>query len=220
VNEHEHEPVGGLPELLPEGEHILWQGAPEWWPLANRAFHVRLVLVYFGLLMGWSLSADLYAGVNLGDAMLTACQVLPLAFLVAGFLAVYAWLSKRSTVYTVTTRRVVMRYGVALPVSLNLPFNVVQNATLRLYRDGTGDIPLRLNEEERVSYLMLWPHVRPWRTAKPQPMIRSIPNAQAVAQTLGRALAEAAKQRGVPAAQLELACVGSEARPRSQTAAA
>lgn len=29
------EPIPGLPELPPEGEHILWQGAPCWHALAR-----------------------------------------------------------------------------------------------------------------------------------------------------------------------------------------
>ena len=28
--EHEFEPVPGLPETLPEGESMLWQGKPGW----------------------------------------------------------------------------------------------------------------------------------------------------------------------------------------------
>ena len=45
--EHEFEAQYGLPEALPEGEHILWQGAPDWKVLARRVFHTRKVAVYF-----------------------------------------------------------------------------------------------------------------------------------------------------------------------------
>ena len=38
VPEHEFEPVHGLPEKLPAGEKILWQGSPDWKTLANEAF--------------------------------------------------------------------------------------------------------------------------------------------------------------------------------------
>ncbi len=35
------EPVLGLPEAPPEGETILWQGAPLAWPLAKRALNAQ-----------------------------------------------------------------------------------------------------------------------------------------------------------------------------------
>lgn len=203
MNEHDYEPIEGLPDLLPQGERILWRGAPAWWSLAIRAMHVRLVLVYFALLMAWSLIADLTAGVAFLDAVLTASMLVPVALAAAGILALYAWLAHRGTVYTITNRRVVMRYGVALPITVNLPFAIVENAALKVYSDGTGDIPLRLDQGERVSYFLLWPNVRSWRAAKPEPMLRSIPDAEAVAQILSGALAVAAKERGVPESQLQ-----------------
>lgn len=219
MNEHEYEPIKGLPDTLPQGERMLWQGAPTWWPLAARALHVRLVLGYFALLLVWSIGVDLYAGVSLVDAALTASKLVPVACLAAGVLALYAWLAHRSTVYTITNRRVVMRYGVALPITVNLPFALIEAADLKVYRDGTGDIPLKLREDERVSYFLLWPNVRPWRTAKPQPMLRSVSDADTVAAVLGTALAEAAKQRGVPEEQLELA-MSVDAAPIQERAAA
>lgn len=203
MKEHEYEPIEGLPEILPQGERILWRGTPDWWSLAIRALHVRLVLVYFALLMVWSLAADLTGGVAVLDAALTAAKLIPFAVIVAGILGLYAWFAQRGTVYTITNRRVVMRYGVALPITINVPFTIIESAALKVYGDGTGDIPLRLNQEDRVSYFLLWPNVRPWHTAKPQPMLRSIREAEAVARILSDALAHAAKERGVPEEQLQ-----------------
>jgi len=37
------DPVKGLPEHLPQGEVMLWQGSPHWQSLALRAFHIRKV---------------------------------------------------------------------------------------------------------------------------------------------------------------------------------
>lgn len=203
MNEHEGEPVKGLPEVLPQGERMLWQGAPAWWPLAFRALYVRLVLGYFALLVIWSVGADLAAGVGFVEALLTAANLVPVVLAAVGLLTLYAWLAHRSTVYTITNRRVVLRYGVALPMTLNLPFAIVESAAVKAYGDGTGDIPLALNQDERVSYFMLWPNVRPWRFAKPQPMLRNVPDADEVAQILARALAQAAKERGVAGWQVE-----------------
>jgi Bacterial PH domain len=220
VNEHEFEPIKGLPETLPQGEYILWQGRPAWWPLALRALHVRLALGYCAFLMVWSIAADLYAGVGLGATLLTASKIIPIAVVVGGFLTLYAWLVQRSTVYTVTNKRVVMRYGVALPMTLNLPYAVIESAALKTYRDGTGDIPLTLTQEERVSYFLLWPNVRPWRAAKPQPMLRAIPNAKIVARSLSEALAGAAKQRGVQGAKIEYSIANDAANTQQEPAPA
>src|SRR4029079_541317 len=101
----------------------------------------------------------------------------------------------RSSIYTITNRRVVLRFGVALPMTLNVPFAVIGNAALKTYRDGTGDIPLTLSGTERVSYIALCPQAPPGHTEKPEPMLRSVPEAAQVAKTLGEALAEAARAR-------------------------
>lgn len=47
------EPVKGLPETPPEGERILWQGAPAPWALAKSALAAHWVGGYFGLLAVW-----------------------------------------------------------------------------------------------------------------------------------------------------------------------
>lgn len=220
MNEHEFEPIRGLPEALPQGEHILWQGAPAWRPLAIRALHVRLVLAYFALLSLWSVGVDLWSGVPAGEALLIAARLVPVALMAAGLLALYAWLAHRCTVYTITNRRVVMRYGVALPMTLNLPYAIIESAALRTFRDGSGDIPLVLNQKDRVSYFALWPNVRPWRSAKPQPMLRCVPEAAKVADILGKALAQAAKERGTAATRVSFPASRQETARRHAPAAA
>ena len=74
-------------------------------------------------------------------------------------------LSARTTVYTITSKRLVMRVGMALPVTINLPFNQIDGASLRLFANGSGDIPLKVTAKERVAYLLLWPHARPFHFA-------------------------------------------------------
>ena len=88
-----------------------------------------------------------------------------------------------------------MRVGVALPVVVNLPFDLVAAAALRLNHDGTGDIPLTLTGAQRLAYAVLWPHVRPGRVRQPEPMLRAVPDAARVADLLSEALG-AALERG------------------------
>ena len=47
------EPVRGLPERPPEGEHVLWQGAPQPWALAKIALNAHWIAGYFLALAIW-----------------------------------------------------------------------------------------------------------------------------------------------------------------------
>ena len=74
--------------------------------------------------------------------------------------SVLAWLSARTTLFVVSTRRVVLKVGIALPIFYNLPFSQIAGASLRL-ADGTGDVSLGVTKGQRIAYLTLWPAARP-----------------------------------------------------------
>lgn len=190
IDEYEWEPVPGLPERLPDGERMLWQGAPRWTALAWRAFHVRKLAIYFAVLLLAGMLAALWDGRPPLAALASASWLLLLALAGLGVLAALAWLSARTTLYTITSRRVVMRVGIALPISVNIPFTMVEAAALRTCADGTGDIPLSLGSGERIAYLHLWPHVRPWKIRHPQPMLRGVAQPAQVAGILAQALVD------------------------------
>ena len=175
------EPVPGLPEALPEGEHILWQGRPNSLRLAKDAWKLNWVLGYFVLLCIWRV------GVSSTAVPLTEAMGHGVPFLVAGALAgtilyVLAAVQARSTVYTLTNKRVAMRIGAALTMTLNLPYVQIGNAELMLRKSGLGTIAFDLMGDTRLSYLMTWPHTRPWRFARTQPAFRAIPDAARVAE--------------------------------------
>ncbi len=188
MREYASEPVRGLPENLPDGEHILWQGSPRWTALAVRALHVRGIAIYFAALAGWNAWSVHSQGGSVQDAAVAAARVVPGAAIALSLLGALAFFLARTAVYTMTNRRIVMRFGIALPMVLNIPYKQIQSADVRGYRDGTGDIPIAVSAPQRQSLVVLWPHVRPWHTALPQPMLRSIPEAQKVAQILGSAI--------------------------------
>jgi hypothetical protein len=100
-------------------------------------------------------------------------------------------LQAKYTVYTLTNKRVAMRIGAALTMTLNLPYTWIGTAKLDLKPSGHGTLAFELIGDTRISYLMSWPHVRPWRMARTQPALRCIPDAQNVAQIF----AEAAETR-------------------------
>ncbi|WP_421694580.1 photosynthetic complex putative assembly protein PuhB [Aestuariivirga sp.] len=182
------EPVRGLPQLLPKGERMLWQGAPRWQDLAVHAFHARKVIWYFIGLSGLACAMRLAEGQTAVDATRPFLWLIPMGLIAAALLTLLAYGSARTTVYTVTSKRLVMRIGMALPVTINLPFSQIDGASLRLFSNGSGDIPLKVKASERVAFLMLWPHARPFHITHPQPCLRCIPNADDVASLVAAAL--------------------------------
>jgi hypothetical protein len=187
ITEYDAEPVRGLPAPLPAGETLLWQGSPDWWALARSAFHFNKIAVYFGLMIAWRTATSL----NEGASALSALPLLALAFCALAILLVLAWASARTSVYTITNKRIVLRVGIALPMALNIPFRLIGNAALKTQSDGSGDIPVALTGTNRIAWLLLWPHVRPWRMRHPEPMLRALPDAAHVAAILAPALTAA-----------------------------
>jgi hypothetical protein len=178
ITEYEHEPIRGLPGHLPPGERILWQGAPEWRSFAASALHARWLGFYFVLLFALAVVGGNLFGMA---ATLVGAAVLTL------LMTVFATLVARTTVYTITNRRVVLRIGVALNGCVNVPLKLIESADLRPLGGGHGDIALKLEGRLRLSYALLWPHARPWRIGNPQPMLRAVPASAEVAETLASA---------------------------------
>jgi hypothetical protein len=112
---------------------------------------------------------------------------LALGVIACGILLTIAWAQARATVYTITTERVAMRIGAALNITLNIPFSRIGAANLDLRRDGTGSIALSTLGDTTFSYLVLWPHVRPWHTRRTEPTLRCVPDAERISQLLSEA---------------------------------
>jgi len=186
-HEHEFEPQYGLPERLPADEKILWQGSPDFRAVALRIFHLRKVAVYFALMLAWNVSSTMGDGGSFVDGLKSIAL---LGFLsVMGFAALtgLAWATARTAVYTLTDKRIVMRIGIALTLTFNLPLRLVKSASLRQHKDGCGDILIAMGGEDHIAWLHLWPHVRPWVLTRPEPMLRAVPNAEHVAALLSQA---------------------------------
>jgi hypothetical protein len=206
------EPIAGLPERPPAGEDILWQGRPSTWALAVEAFKLYWIAAYFVALIAWRASTGFASG-GFGMGLAVALPHLALGIAVCLVVLLLAYAQARAAMYTVTSARVVMRIGAALSVTFNLPFAQIGAASLDLRKSGTGTIALETLGTTRISYLVAWPHVRPWHFSKTQPALRCIPDAARVA----RLVAEAADQRlNVPvvsrqtAAALPLGAVAAE----------
>jgi len=178
----------GLPAKLPANERLLWQGRPEWGSFVRRALHARKIAVYFGILAAWRVAADLSDGYGVLDAAVSGLWVAALAGITLGLIALFGWLVTRTTVYNLTSERLVLRFGVALPMTVTIPLGLIRSADLGLHADGTGDLPMSMIASARISYLVFWPHVRPWHLSRAQPCLRCVPDAVRVATILAEAL--------------------------------
>jgi hypothetical protein len=219
-HEHEFEAAPWLPEPLPAGERILWQGAPDWRALAVHVFHVRKLAAYFAGMMGlqalylWG-QPTLAGSLALSAVLATTCL---------GLLALTARLSARTTLYTLTTRRVVMRIGIVLTITLNVPLRQLRGADLLAHgpaQGATGDLALALAGRERIGWLHLWPHARPWHLGDPKPTLRCIPDAAATGERLLAAWqAQMQSQEASPVALRSVSTTPTPSRASGQPLAA
>jgi membrane protein YdbS with pleckstrin-like domain len=159
------EPVPGLPKRLPEGEAMLWQGSPDWRAFAVNAFHLRKIGVYLGILVGWQVLTAVYDGRTMAETVSRGVLFTALAVVALGIVAGAAWLYAKSCLYTITSRRLVIRHGAALPVTVNIPYALVDGVDLQPLANGRGNIAVTLKRGERASLVALWPSSRSRRSA-------------------------------------------------------
>jgi hypothetical protein len=192
LTEHGLEPVPGLPEALPPGEALLWQGSPKWTEIAQRVFLIRWVFFYFVALAGWEVvNASLTGGAVL-PAFGAAMLLMLVGMVAIAIIGLLAKVISRTSIYSITTKRIVLRVGVALPITINIPFAVIEGAALIQRKNGDGEIVLQLLPSHRISWIALWPHCCGWRLGRPKPTLRGIENVGSVAEILGAAVANSA----------------------------
>ena len=181
-HEHEFEAAPGLPEALPVGERLLWQGSPDWRQLALQVFHVRSLAIYFAVMM--LIQAMYLMGEPQPRLLVPLLTSLVLSLTALGLLTLMAWLTARTALYTLTSKRMVMRIGIVLTLTFNLPLRMVAAAASKPRADGFGDIALKLAGNDHIAWLNLWPHAKPWALKDPEPCLRCIPDALAVGERL------------------------------------
>lgn len=185
--EYEFEAALGLPEPLPQDEMILWQGAPNWISMAKHVFRLQWLSLYFAVIVIWQAISVFSIEGGLAERWSSVALAFFLAVVGIVLVGLLAYWSATTTMYTLTNRRIVMRVGIVLTVTFNLPYKTLGSADLKLYKDGTGDIPMQIATEDKIAYFHLWPHARPWRLATPEPMMRCVPEAKQVATILTEA---------------------------------
>jgi hypothetical protein len=182
--EHDHEPVEGLPGRLPSGEHIVWQGRPDSRGVARQVLKSRWIAAYFSIAAVWSVAVGINDGVAPGAILIQLGWVGLLAVVVFGLIALYARAVARTSMYTITNRRVVMRIGVALSASFNLPFAQVTGADFRERERGEGDLSLQLKPGHGLTSAVFWPHQRGRVWSRLQPEMICLKDVREVAAIL------------------------------------
>lgn len=180
------EPINGLPELPPRGEVILWQGRPNWFRLTVESLNLWWVVAYFAVLTVWRFITVIDI-LSFERAIIMTLPFVIMTLIVVLLLMLVGFIQARATVYTITNRRVAMRIGAALTVTLNIPYTQIENAAVSVGKADCGNIALETKGASKFSYLVLWPHIRSWKISKPEPTLRAILDVQSVAQILAKA---------------------------------
>ncbi|TPP06785.1 photosynthetic complex putative assembly protein PuhB [Rhizobium glycinendophyticum] len=190
TREHEIEPVPGLPGLPPAGEIILWQGRPSAKLLSRHLLKVRWIGGYFAALAVWAVVSGLHDGREIGGMLFSVAILAALAAVLIGMIELFAWAVEKTTLYTITTERVVMRFGVALSMTLNLPFRQITAVSTAKLGGKGGMIAIAVSPETRLSWLIQWPHVRGWRFSRPEPSLVYLPDVEKAATVLSTAFVQ------------------------------
>jgi len=184
-----------LPGPSPVEETVQWQGSPNWRTAAFRIWHIRAAAFYFAVLLAEGVHQSLPATHAAALARQGEIALLIIAVGAVALLTLLAWLTGRTTTYTITDTHVMMKYGIALRATLVIPFGAIEHVAIRVNPDHTGDLALRLKRDQRVLYPKLWPHVRPWRLIRAEPMLRCVPQAGVVGALLARGVGAQVEMR-------------------------
>jgi len=180
---HEFEPTFGFPESLPTSEKVLWQGSPCAWLIARRIFFLPYLFFYF--LMFSCLALIVNSDVlTLKDLFVKFLSYMSLGMVAIFILLAISFLISSTTLYSITDKRLVMRIGIVLNLSLNIPFSKIETAARKAYPDKSGDISLKLVADNKIAYLHLWPHCRPWFFSSPRPRLSCLKDVEVVASHL------------------------------------
>lgn len=181
----EREEVFGLPGPLPEGERLVWQGSPDRKLVARHVLRVRWLMGYFAVMVGWLVVTGIYFERDAAAFVTSIMAMVLAALLIWGLVQWLSWGIAKTTRYSITTRRVVMRFGIALPKAFNLPFAEMEAADAFKNADGSGGIALRFKPDIRLAYLVFFPHVRAFRFRNPEPQMIALADVATPSAALG-----------------------------------
>ena len=186
--EHDIEPVPGLPGRLPDGEFIVWQGQPAFKTVMTRLLRARWIAAYFAIAALWSVAVGINNSETAWQFVGRISFIAVAAVILFALMALYARAVAKTSLYTLTNHRVVMRVGIAISASFNLPFAQISGADFRVGSDGSGDVALTLKSGHGLSGSVFFPHQRGGLWRKLSPQMICLADAKAVAEKLATQL--------------------------------
>lgn len=188
---------------LEPGERILWQGRPDASSLRRYLLKGRWLAVYIGGLLAWKLALILWVRGLRPQEVFDAATLVLQGIVLVGITRYFAWALARATTYTVTDLRIVIRHGIALPGTVDIPLRALRSIAVRVHDDGTGDVALAVRDGGGIGFAKLWPYARGLELSHPIPMLRGVGDAAVLGTILSRRLArmhdEHAMSRAAPA---------------------
>jgi len=185
--------------ILPWGERVLWRSSPDPRLLTEHLFRLRRVAAYSVILYALWAIRQWRSGPG-HDFLRTSIVWLVLVLITVGFLHWLAHTTARTSTYILTDRRIVMRVGIALEMTVNVPLSMIERVEIREFGDRSGEIVVTPAAVMRVGYGALWPHVRLRAMRHPQPVLRGLPQPQYVATLLSEAVSVGSESRPLAAA--------------------
>ena len=166
--------------VIPENEEVIWHGRPNLRRFSLSALGLRYLMLYLLIISITTFSS------NFGNLTLLLFLQMMFPYIIscclAGIILVVIGISQViPTVYVITSKRIIIKSGLALIFMLNVPFDKVANIDKKVFNDGCGDISFKLIGNKRIPFFAGWPSVRPWYFNDPEPTFRCIPDVDVVA---------------------------------------
>ena len=179
-------PPKDILSIIPKDEKIIWYGRPDLRRFCLSALGLKYIIFYL-IIIFFSI---IYA--RSGDFNFIKITQVLFPYLISSFLAVLLLIiigisQVLPTIYVITSKRVIIRSGLALIFMLNVPFDKIASIDKKQYSDGSGNISFKLMGNKRVPFFAGWPSVRPWHFNNPEPTLRCISDVDIVALKLSEA---------------------------------
>ena len=169
---------------LPPGERLLWTGQPESRLVARHVFGRKWLIAYLVGMLAWWVARAMGPAPEFAPLFLSLLVLCGIPVLVFETFAVAV---ARTSRYAITDKRLVLKLGVVFPMTLNIPYRLLASAAIKRFADGSGQIACPLVEGQRIPYIALWPHCRPFRLNQPVPMLIGLEHPEHVAALLQEA---------------------------------
>jgi len=120
-----------LPAPLPEGERILWEGAPRPWTFFRQIVHPQLLATYVAVLVAWCIVAGVHSGAPL-VAFLAAAKFTGLSIVAIVLLLAFVLRRARDVILTMLPVLLSGLLTFATCAALDLPLNFTNIIALPL----------------------------------------------------------------------------------------